>query len=79
MTEDRKWWEEAEAPPSQYESPQPYVKAKKKKTEAQLERETNGGRELPKPACPFDDVLVDPQINAMGGKYVPPALGYIEK
>jgi len=79
MTEERKWWEEPEEPPCKFESPKPYVKTKKKKTAAQIERETNGGRELPRPTCPFDDVLVDPQINAMSGRYAPPALGYIEK
>jgi hypothetical protein len=54
MTEEKKWWEEPEAPPCTVESPRPYVVQPRKKTEAQLDRETNGGRELPRPGCPYD-------------------------
>jgi hypothetical protein len=74
--EQYKPYEEPEAPSSQYESPKPYVVTKKKKTVAQIERETDGGRNLPRPVCPFDDI-VDPQINAMSGRYAPPAQRYI--
>ena len=70
-------YEEPDAPPSQFESPKPYVVAKKKKTTAEVERETNGGRELPRSTCQFDDVVVDPLISGMNGRYAPPAQRYI--
>jgi hypothetical protein len=70
MTEEKKWWEEPEAPPCTVESPRPYVVQPRKKTEAQLERETNGGRELPRPVCPYD-LIVDPSVESRGGRFVP--------
>lgn len=76
MTEEKKWWEEPEAPPCTVESPRPYVVQPRKKTEAQLERETNGGRELPKPGCPYD-LIIDPSVELRIGRYAPPAERYI--
>jgi hypothetical protein len=68
-------YDEPEAPPCTFESPRPYVVKQKKKTEAQLERETNGGRELPRPVCPYDDIY-DPAIEATYGRYAPPPERY---
>ena len=72
-------WEEPDAPPCTFESSKPYVVKQKKKTAAQIERETNGGRELPRPVCPYDDLIIDPAITAMDGRYAPPTERYISQ
>jgi len=68
-------FEEREEPPCTVVTPQPYVVKQKKKTVAQLERETNGGRELPRPACPYD-LIVDPLVESRGGRFAPSAERY---
>jgi hypothetical protein len=68
-------FDEPEAPPCTVESPKPYVIEPRKKSKAEIIRETDGGRHLPRSVDPYP-LTYDPSLVAAlaAGNSLPPPL-----